>query len=179
MELLLNILFIILSLLAAAAVGLMIFFKLTISIRDSCRRPAEKRLGQGARKALFLYQPSNAKRNVPQAEALAARLAEMGYAVTVNHPSEDLPYAPGDYDLLVFGTPVYMGETARPLRRYLETHPFTGKRVLLYVDGLDLERAPELETLKGLVPAGNELYTVKVEPRDREKLLTFATEYGA
>lgn len=71
MELLLNILFIVLSLLAAAAVGLMIFFKLTISIRDSRRRPAEKRLGQGARKALFLYQPSNAKRNVPQAEALA------------------------------------------------------------------------------------------------------------
>ena len=66
MELLLNILFIVLSLLAAAAVGLMIFFKLTISIRDSRRRPAEKRLGQGARKALFLYQPSNAKRNVPR-----------------------------------------------------------------------------------------------------------------
>ena len=40
MELLLNILFIVLSLLAAAAVGLMIFFKLTISIRDSRRRPA-------------------------------------------------------------------------------------------------------------------------------------------
>ena len=47
------------------------------------------------------------------------------------------------------------------------------------VDGLDLERAPELETLKGLVPAGNELYTLKVAPRDREKLLAFAAEYGA
>ena len=179
MELLLNILFVILSLLAVAAVGIMIFFKLTISLRDSRRRWSEKQLGQGERKALLLYQPSNARRNVPQAEALAARLAEMGYAVTVNHPSEDLPYAPGDYDLLVFGSPVYMGETARPLRRYLETHPFTGKRVLLYVDGLDLEHAPELETLKGLVPAGNELHTVKVAPRDREGLLAFAAEYGA
>ena len=179
MDLLLNILFIVLSLLAAAGVGLLIFFKLTVSIRDSRRRPAEKRLGQGARKALLLYQPSNGRRNVPQAEALAARLAEMGYAVTVNHPSEDLPYAPGDYDLLVFGTPVYMGETARPLRRYLETHPFTGKRVLLYVDGLDLGRAPELEALKELVHAGNELYAVKVAPRDREGLLAFAAEYGA
>ena len=87
MDLLLNILFIVLSLLAAAGVGLLIFFKLTVSIRDSRRRPAEKRLGQGARKALLLYQPSNGRRNVPQAEALAARLAEMGYAVTVNHPS--------------------------------------------------------------------------------------------
>ena len=91
MDLLLNILFIVLSLLAAAGVGLLIFFKLTVSIRDSRRRPAEKRLGQGARKALLLYQPSNGRRNVPQAEALAARLAEMGYAVTVNHPSEDCP----------------------------------------------------------------------------------------
>ena len=105
MELLLNILRVILALLAAAAVGTLIFFKLTAGLRDSRRRWAEKRVGQGARKALLLYQPSNARRNVPQAEALAARLAEMGYAVTVNHPSEDLPYAPGDYDLLVFGTP--------------------------------------------------------------------------
>lgn len=178
MELLLNILFVILSLLAAAAVGIMIFFKLTISLRDSRRQWAEKQLGQGNRKALLLYQPSNAKRNVPQAEALAARLAEMGYAVTVNCPSEDLPYSPGDYDLLVFGSPVYLGEVARPLRRYLETHPFTGKRVLLYVDGLDLEHAPELETLKGLVPAGNELHAIKVPPRDQEKLLAFASEHG-
>ena len=179
MELLINILLILLSLLAAAAVGLMVFFKLTVTIRDTRRRSAEKRVGQGARKALLLYQPSNAKRNVAQAEALAARLAEMGYAVTVNHPSEDLPYAPGDYDLLVFGSPVYMGETARPLRRYLETHPFTGKRVLLYVDGLDRERAPELETLKELIPAGNQLHTVKVAPRDRETLLAFAAEHVA
>ena len=178
MELLLKILLIVLSLLAAAAVGVMIFFKLTVSLRDSRRRWAEKRLGQGARKALLLYQPSNARRNVPQAEALAARLAEMGYAVTVNHPSEDLPYAPGDYDLLVFGSPVYMGETARPLRRYLESLPFAGRRVLLYVDGLDLEHAPELEELKGLVSAGNELHAVKVAPRDRESLLAFAAEYG-
>ena len=55
----------------------------------------------------------------------------------------------------------------------------TGKRVLLYVDGLDLGRAPELEALKELVPAGNELYAVKVAPRDREGLLAFAAEYGA
>ena len=40
MDLLLNILFIVLSLLAAAGVGLLIFFKLTVSIRDSRRRPA-------------------------------------------------------------------------------------------------------------------------------------------
>ena len=178
MELLLNILRVILALLAAAAVGTLIFFKLTAGLRDSRRRWAEKRVGQGERKALLLYQPSNARRNVPQAEALAARLAEKGYAVTVNHPSEDLPYAPGDYDLLVFGTPVYLGETARPLRRYLETHPFTGKRVLLYVDGLDLEHAPELEPLKELVPPGNELHAVKVAPRDRAGLLAFAAEYG-
>lgn len=178
MELLLRILFIVLSLLAAAVVGAMIFFKLTVSIRDSRRRPEEKRLGAGTRKALLLYQPSNRRRNVPQAEALAERLAEMGYAVTVNHPSEELTYAPEDYELLVFGSPVYMGETARPLRRYLEEHPFTGKRVLLYVDGLDLERAPELEALKALVAEGNDLRAVKVAPRDREGLLALAAEYG-
>lgn len=162
-------------LLAAALVGAMVFFKFTIGRRDSWKRPEEKSYGGGERKALVLYQPSNGRHNVPLAEALAKALARLGYAVTVNHPSDQVEYDPMDYELLAFGTPVYMGETARPLRRYLEGHPFSGKKVLCFVTGRTPE-APELESLQKLVGEGNEVRGVKVQPGETEKLLTLAGE---
>lgn len=163
----------VLALFVALGVAAMIFFKLTVGRRDSWRRSEEKRFGTGEKQALLLYQPSNGGHNGPQAEALAKLLAEEGYTVTVNHPSDQAGYDPARYALLVFGTPVYMGETAKPLHRYLETHPFTGKRVLLFVNGLD-EKAPELEALKLRVPEGNEVYGIKVSNKDTGRLLGFA-----
>ena len=162
------------GLLAVCAVAAMIFFKLTIGRRDSWRKSEEKRYGTGEKKALLLYQPSNGNHNVPQAEALGRLLAGAGYAVTVNHPSEQVAYDPMEYDLLAFGTPVYMGETAKPLNKYLEDHPFTGKRVLLFVTGGDLEKAPELEALKLRAGDGNEIFGVKVAAKDVQGLLDFA-----
>lgn len=166
----------ILAFFALLGIAAMVFLKLTIGRRDSWRRPEEKRKGTGERRALLLYQPSNGGHNIPQAEALAGLLAEEGYTVTVNYPSGQLDYDPGQYDLLAFGTPVYMGETAKPLHQYLESHPFTGKRVLLFVNGRD-EKAPELEALKLRIGDGNQVFAVKVPPKDARKLLAFANEH--
>lgn len=166
----------ILAFFALLGILAMVFFKLTVGRRDSWRRPEEKRRGTGEKRALLLYQPSNGGHNIPQAEALAGLLAEEGYTVTVNYPSGQLDYDPGQYDLLAFGTPVYMGETAKPLHQYLESHPFTGKRVLLFVNGRD-EKAPELEALKLRVPEGNEVFGIKVANQDTKRLLEFAKEH--
>lgn len=162
----------ILGVLALGAVIAMVFFKLTIGRRDSWRSPEEKTVGSGEKRALFLFQPSNGRHNLPLAEAVAGLLAGRGYTVTMNYPSEQLKYAPENYDLLVFASPVYMGETSKALRSYLQSHPVTGKRALLFVTGMAPE-APELEALKLLLPDENEIYGTKVSCQETTKLLDF------
>ena len=163
------------GLLVAAAVVMMVFFKLTAGRRDGWRKPGEQLCGAGPRRALFLYQPSNGGHNAAQAQALAGFLAGMGYAVTVNYPSPQLDYDPAEYDLLVFSSPVYIGETAKPLRDYLAGSRFTGKPVLLYVTGL-LKEQPELTALEALVPPGNQVSAIKVKSTETGRLLDFARQ---
>lgn len=163
----------ILALMLVCGVVAMIFFKLTIGKRDSWKSPEEQSFGSGEKRALFLYQPSNGKHNVPSAHALAEQVARRGYAVTVNYPSEQLTYDPADYDLLIYGTAVYMGETSKALRNYIQAHPVTGKDVLLFVTGMDT-KAPELEALKLLLPDDNRIFGVKVTTKETQKLLDFA-----
>ncbi|SBW09501.1 conserved exported hypothetical protein [uncultured Eubacteriales bacterium] len=151
----------------------MIFFKLAIGTRDSWRNPEEKIVGDGAKKALLLYQPSNGKHNVSMAMALAELAAGRGYTVTVNHPSEKLTYDPAEYDLLIYGSAVYMGETSKALRNYIQAHPVTGKDVLIFVTGLQPE-SPEGEALKLLLPDANRVSTIKVTTKETQRLLDFA-----
>lgn len=154
-------------------VAAMVFFKLSIGKRDSWRSPDEKTVGAGERKALLLYQPSNGRHNLPLVKALAEQVAARGYTVTVNYPSEQLTYDPAQYDLLIFGSAVYMGETSKALRNYVQAHPVTGKQVLLFVTGMS-EKAPELEALKLLLPDENLVSGIKVSVKEQEKLLDFA-----
>lgn len=163
----------ILLLMLLCGVAAMVFFKLSIGKRDSWRSPDEKIIGSGEKRALLLYQPSNGKHNLPLAKALAELVAERGYTVTVNYPSEQLTYDPKEYDLLVYGSAVYMGETSKALRNYIQAHPVTGKQVLLFVTGMS-DKAPELEALKLLLPDENLISGIKVLFKEPEKLLNFA-----
>lgn len=153
--------------------ALALLFYTTARKRDLIRRPKEERYGDGARKALLIYQPSNRGRGTPVAQALARTLAQHGHSVTVNVPSPVLRYDPGEYDLLIFGGSVYMGEVGRPLKDYLSRLKFKGKQVLLYVVG-DMERAPELAGLRVCVPGGNQVRSIKIKPGEGGVLNEFA-----
>lgn len=162
-------------LLVIALVSVMIFFKVAVRSRDMVRKPIEQAYGTGERRALVLFQPSNHGGNVPITLAMAEALVEEGYTVTVNYPSELVPYDLEDYDALLFGTNVYVGETAQPLKKYLTSHKFSGKKVVLFVTGR-LTEQPELETLKKLVPDGNEVHAIKVRPTEQQRLIDFVKE---
>ncbi len=173
MPLIATILMILAVLAVSGLIAAMALLKGAVRKRDRVRSPEERTYGAGERAALLLYQPSNHGGNVPLTQALAEQVAALGYTVTVNYPSEQLPYNPEDYDLLIFGTNVYMGEVAEPVKKYLSAHPFADKRVLLYVTGKLAER-PELDALAALVPPGNEVAGVKLRAQEPEKLLDFA-----
>ena len=164
---------ILLGILAALGLGLYGYLRKTVRRRDLVRRPCEARCGVGFKKALLIYQPSNRGKNRALAQALARTLARAGHTVTVNFPSPVLDYDPMEYDLLIFGGSVYMGEVARPLKDYLSSLRFRGKRVLLFVVG-DLERSPELASLRLCVPPGNQVRSIKVHPGEAPLLCSFA-----
>lgn len=158
---------------AALSAALFLYIRHTVRRRDLVRRPSEERYGVGFKKALLIYQPSNRGKIAPLVRALARTLAQAGHTVTVNFPSPVLDYNPMDYDLLVFGGSVYMGEVGRPLKDYLSSLRFRGRQVLLFVVG-DLERSPELASLRLCVPAGNQVRSIKVKPGEVSLLCTFA-----
>lgn len=162
-----------LLLLAAGVGGLILLFYWTGRRRDLIRRPEEKQVGYGFKKALLIYQPSNRGKNHALAWALARTLAKAGHTVTVNYPSPVLSYDPAEYDYLIFGGSAYMGELGRPLRDYLARLKFRGKRVLLFAIG-DMEKAPELAGLRLCVPAGNTVRSIKIRPDEGKKLCQFA-----
>lgn len=162
-----------LAVLGALIGGLVLLFYTTARKRDLIRRPREEQYGDGARKALLIYQPSNRGRGTPVAQGLARTLAQQGHRVTVNFPSPVLDYDPRDYDLLIFGGSVYMGEVGRPLKDYLSRLRFKGKQVLLYVVG-DMEKAPELAGLRVCVPGGNRVRSIKIKPGEGGVLNEFA-----
>lgn len=161
-----------LALLAGGLVLTAVFYW-TARRRDLVRRPVEKQVGYGARKALLIYQPSNRGRNHAAAWALARALAKAGHTVTLNYPSPVLSYDPQGYDLLIFGGSAYIGSVGRPLKDYLSSLCFQDKQVLLFVVG-DLERAPELAALRLCVPEGNRIRSIKIRPGEEKKLCQFA-----
>ena len=67
----------------------------------------------------------------------------------------------------------YLGAVGRPLKDYLSSLRFRGKQVLLFVVG-DLERAPEMASLRLCVPAGNQVRSIKIHPDEGKKLCQFA-----
>ena len=166
-------LLILLFALVGGGLALAVIFYWTARRRDLVRRPVEKQVGYGPRKALLIYQPSNRGKNHAIAWALARALARSGLTVTLNYPSPVLTYAPEEYDLLIFGGSVYMGTVGRPLKDYLSSLRFRGKQVLLFVVG-DLERSPELAGLRLCVPEGNRIRSIKIRPSEEKKLCQFA-----
>lgn len=145
----------------------------TIRLRDRVFSPRETVVGDGMRSALLIYQPSRHKGALRVAKVVAERLARGGYTVKINRPSGGLTYDPMNFSYLIFGGMAYMDDLGTPLKDYLSSLSFQGKRVLLYTVG-DSDKAPELAGLRLCVPAGNSIRSIKVERADIQKLCDFA-----
>ena len=158
---------------AVLAAALYLYIRHILRRRDLIRRPREEVYDGGLKRALLIYQPSDRGRTASLVQALTRALVRAGHTVTVNFPSPLLDYDPMDYDLLVFGGSVYMGEVARPLKDYLSSLRFLWRQVRLFAVGY-LDRSPELASLRLCVPAGNQVRSIKVKPGEAALLCQFA-----
>lgn len=128
---------------------------------------------QPSKKALLLYQDSRHGTFGKMAEAAAKKISEEGYLVVVNHPSDKLEYDPMEYDLLVFGSPAYLGQMSGLLAEFIKNNPFTHKTVFIFSAGITPEDRREMERILDIVPKRNHVVSVKVCKGAEDELKDF------
>ncbi|HIE5420304.1 flavodoxin domain-containing protein [Clostridium botulinum] len=73
------------------------------------------------KKALVVYQPSKSKLTEKIAEQIAQGIQDEGYEVTINYPGKHMIEDISQYSIIVFGSPVYVGETSSTLADYMKS----------------------------------------------------------
>lgn len=119
-------------------------------------------IGDGLKTALIIYQPSSNDTTSNVTLELAQQLADNGYTVTINYPSQTLDYDVDVYDVIVFGTPVYMGKVSSVLENYIKSLQIEEKEVLLYVTGMNLDDTTELSTMAEWLDSSNSIDAIKL-----------------
>ena len=125
------------------------------------------------KKALLLYQESKHGSAGKMAKIIAEDICAHGYDVTINHPSDKLDYDPTYYDLLVFGSPAYLGSSSPLLTNFIKANPFTHKTVLIFITGLTPEDIREIEQIRTVIPKHNRILSIKIHKNDQDKLGKF------
>ena len=169
-----KIILIILGVLVVLFIADYVFFKIYLNLNTKELSPNEKILnGNADKKALVLYQKSKHDTATNITMALAEELNENGYTVVINHPSSELNYNVEDYDLLVFGSAVYMGTVSEPLQKYIDNAPLEGKDVVVYSVGGSLDEKQELELLKDKASRAKSVKGIKVSKGQEDVMKSF------
>ena len=129
--------------------------------------------GTTNKKALVLYQNTKHETGTNITMAVAKELQNLGYIVVINHPSSKLTYDVSEYDVLAFGSGVYMGTVSEPLKAYMDKTDFTGKNVIVYAIGSNTEETAEIEQLKSNVKNAAKLGGIKVKKGEESKIRDF------
>lgn len=129
-----------------------------------------------AKKALVVYQPSRSKLTTKVAESIAKGINDEGYEVTINYPGKHMPKDISKYSIVVFGSPVYMGQTSSTLSDYIKSiEDFSNCKILLFATGRQLNNG-ELDKMEKQL--GNKKATEKVGFKNGMKDESKAYEVG-
>ena len=129
------------------------------------------------KKALVLYQKSKHKTATEINMALAKELNDNGYTVTINHPSSKLNYNIEEYDILAFGSAVYMGLISEPLMNYMRQISYKNKNVILYLVGMATDVDTEKKLLEEIVHDAKKVKSIKVKKGEEAKIKNFAKDF--
>ena len=138
--------------------------------------PDEVIIGSGQKQALVIYEPSKHDTTKDMTMILAETLVDEGFTVTINFPSSKLTYSWEDYDIIAFGSPVYVGEVSPVLKDYVESNPIQGKNILIYVTGMEPADTKELSKMTSWVNADNSIVSIKIAKEDKEVFTSFVRE---
>ena len=152
------------------------WLKNNLKILNVTHIPDEKVVGNGVKKALIIYQPTKNEVAKNLTKVIADCLLQNGYTVTVNYPSDELNYILSEYDLVAFGSAVYIGRFSLTLGSYMLKNRFKNKKVIVYTVAPNVNNITDLNDLKVLVDSGNEVHAIKVYKDHDERLKKFVKE---
>jgi flavodoxin len=125
----------------------------------------------GAPKAIVVYQPARTGVTTKAAHQIAKALQENGYEVTLNHPGSFLEQDLSAYSVVMFGSPVYIGQPSKVLLDYMKSATgLEGKKVYLFTTGTSNEPV-DLDAMAAALPG--------VQIAAREKFFTNGGEVEA
>lgn len=114
--------------------------------------------------ALVVYQPSPNGKIDDYARQIAKELFRQGYKVVLDRPSIDLSTSVAEYDIIVLGSKVYIGQVSELLLDYVASLPsLTHKTLGLFSSGR-LETSNEFDEIENLVKGSPRIVTTKFLP---------------
>lgn len=135
----------------------------TISVIYKEFAPNETLLkGEDHKQALIIYQPSKHDGTKQVTDTLAKQLNKHGYTVTINYPSNKLTYNPNDYDIIAYGSPVYVSNVSDVLKDYITSLSLNNKHIFIYAVGLLENETLELDTMISWVNESNTIASIKI-----------------
>lgn len=146
-------------------IGFFSFVKWEVDANTKVNESNEKILisNNSNKKALIIYQPSRTELTSKMADTIGQTLNKSGYEVTINYPSENISYDISKYEIIVFGTPVYMGQPSPVLEKYIkEINDFSGKKVMIFVTGQLKNDTKEVEYLSELIKGESKIEKIKL-----------------
>lgn len=116
--------------------AVMLWFASFIRTNNRFLVPKEEKYGVDmGLKALIIYQPSKHNTTYNMVMAAVDVFVKNGYEVTVNYPNKGVTYNMADYDIILFGSPVYCGAVSKCLLFYLEHCIFAKNKIGIFLTG--------------------------------------------
>ena len=115
-------------------------FAIVVNTNNSVHKSEEITMSSKSssnRKALVIYQPAilgSVTKDI--AKNIAKGINDNNYEVTINHPGDYVSKDVSKYSIIVFGSPVYLGNMSTALTKYIQSvSSFNDKKVILFCTG--------------------------------------------
>lgn len=130
-------------------------------------------------KALVVYQPSKMSSLTKDiSDNIAKGLNSKGYQVTITYPGKKVSADISKYDIIVLGSPVYIGSTSSVLSDYIRRiGNFQDKKVVLFVTGANDDSVP-LNSLGKSIHNSKLTKKLKFKKDDETKAYNLGCEIG-
>lgn len=133
---------------------------------------------ENANNALVVYQPSRTVFSEEVATDIAKGLNDTGYHVVVTTPNDKLTKDLSQYQVVVFGTPIYMGQCSSSLKTYINSiENFGDAKLYFYSIGM-LESAPEFKEMEEILQGKNMVDISKISKSNIIEDKEHAYKYG-
>jgi flavodoxin len=131
------------------------------------------------KKALVVYQPSLSSFSGDMAHQIAKGLNDNGFEVTLNNPGDYMPSDLSQYDVVVFGSPVYAGKVSKALTDYMaKITALPSGKIVLYSTGGMLDNTIELDKMDELLNGTAAYNKIKFDANDKSGSAGLAYSLG-